>query len=93
MTFRNALEDLGYRVAEERRRVGLTQAAFAERVGIEVRVLQYIEGGKQATTLQTLYDLAVALDVDLMTLFRPPRQRPRRKPGRPRSSSKGRRSP
>ena len=86
MTFAQVLSDLGRRVAEERRRRGLTQAQLAEKTGVELRIIQHIEAGTRASVTRSLYDLAMGMGVTLSSLFKSPRSRPPRRPGRPRTA-------
>ncbi|MBX3226136.1 MAG: helix-turn-helix transcriptional regulator [Labilithrix sp.] len=74
--------DLGQRLIELRRQRGLTQDALAELTGIDTRDLRRIEAGAN-TTVHTLVGLAVALDVPIIELFRPPTTVTKRAPGRP----------
>ncbi len=80
-----ALRDLGLRVAELRAERHLTQANLAEAVGVSLRYLQAVEGGKQNLKVLTLERFALALDVGMLELFRRPTIRPRG-PGRPRKA-------
>ena len=78
--------DVGRCIAELRRERGLTQEAFAERLGIGANALQRIELGRQNLTIRSLVRLANGLGVPLARLFKAPRSRAVR-PGRPRSTS------
>lgn len=63
----------------------LTQAEFAEDVGVSLRYLQSVEGGEENLTVSSLASLAKALDVGIADLFvlpttpRPRRGRPKKK--------------
>ncbi len=74
--------DVGARVAELRKGHGLTQAALAERLKVNMRHVQAIEHGQENLTLGSLGKLAHALDVEVRALFEAPQPRTRR-PGRP----------
>lgn len=77
------LIDIGRRVAELRAAKGLTQAQFAEVLGVDVTHLQKIEGGRLNVTVRTMVTLAAALELrGLAELFAPPASREVR-PGRP----------
>ncbi|MCB9543680.1 MAG: short-chain fatty acyl-CoA regulator family protein [bacterium] len=56
---------LGTKVRALRRREKLTQAAFAERLGISPSYLALIEGGRRPLTAPLLIKLASAFEVDL----------------------------
>lgn len=84
------LFDMGRRVAELRASRGISQEAFAERAGVDVKDLQKIEGGKLNVTVRTLVTLASALELrGVGELFAEPasrevrRGRPRKRPGGP----------
>lgn len=76
-------ERLGRCAAEARRELGLTQAEFAEQVGVTPNYIARVEGGHENLTLDSVEKLAAALSVDAQRLFRVPRG-PAPKPGRPR---------
>ena len=54
---------LGSRVAEARKRLGLSQVALAGRVGISRATMVGIESGKQGVPVHTLVGIAHALGV------------------------------
>lgn len=58
-------------LAELRKRKGLTQAALAERMGVEQPTIQRWEGGKREPNLTQLIELAAILDVDLSVIIDP----------------------
>lgn len=64
---------MGYldRLAGLRKRKGLTQAALAERMGVEQPTIQRWEKGKREPDLGQLISLAAALDVDPSALIDP----------------------
>lgn len=82
---------LGLRLAELRRRQGLSQEALAERAGLHRNYVGLIEHAKRRASLDALASLARELDVTLAEFFEPfdthfrrerPRQRARtRRPG------------
>ena len=79
------MKDVGRRLAELRRDLGLTQEQLAERLRMEANNLQRIELGMQNLTLRTLVRLANELEVKPGALFEPPRSRVVRR-GRPPSA-------
>lgn len=62
---------LGVNVARLRRDAGLTLRALAARSGLHLRHIQKIQRGDNNTTLDTLAQLATALDVDPAELLAP----------------------
>lgn len=76
--------DVGRRVAELRRKQGLTQAEIAEVVDVTVAYFARIEGGRENLTIESLAKLAGALSVRVSELFRAPRSRTVKR-GRPKS--------
>lgn len=63
---------LGERLAQLRRRRGMTQEALAERSGVSVSVIRKLERGERDSAgLSTLRKLASALGVPTMELFTP----------------------
>lgn len=63
---------LGERIAQLRRRRGMTQEALAERSGVSISVIRKLERGERDSAgLSTLRKLASALDVPTMELFAP----------------------
>jgi transcriptional regulator with XRE-family HTH domain len=86
------VRDVGRRIAEVRAAKGLTQERFAEAMGIELRNVQRLEGGRANITLSTLARVARALGVLPTALLETPasrvtvRGRPRRPADRQRVS-------
>lgn len=76
------LRDLGLRLAELRAAKGLTQATLAEEVGVSLRYVQAIEGGRQNLKVLSLSRFADALGTSMADLFCKPKTR-KRGPGRP----------
>lgn len=60
---------LGARIKEIRKRVELSQDRLAEKVGIESKYLSRIEVGKRRPSLETLENIADALQVEIKELF------------------------
>jgi transcriptional regulator with XRE-family HTH domain len=79
------LRDLGLRLKELRTARALTQAVLAEQVGVSLRYVQAVEGGRQNLKVLTLERFAVALAVPLAEVFTAPTT-PAARPGRPRQS-------
>lgn len=79
------VRDVGRRVSELRADRGLTQAAFAEVLGLTTKHVQKIELGELNMTIRSLSRLADNLDVGIGELFEPPKSRQirRGRPGRP----------
>jgi transcriptional regulator with XRE-family HTH domain len=76
------LLNVGRRVAELRIARKLTQEELAERAEVSARYIQRIERGRENLTLVTVANLAKALGVEVVSLFRKAKGRPSR-PGRP----------
>jgi transcriptional regulator with XRE-family HTH domain len=60
---------VGMRVRERRCELGMTQQKLAEAVGVTFQQLQKYEGGKNRITAGRLYQLAVALGVEVGYFF------------------------
>lgn len=58
---------LGERVARLRARAGLTQEALGSRVGMRRASVASIEAGRQSVTLDQLYQLASALELESLS--------------------------
>jgi transcriptional regulator with XRE-family HTH domain len=76
------LSQVGRRIAELRRRAGLTQAELAEAMSVSIKYEQRIENGDENLTLRSLARIAIVLDVRPAALFVVSRTR-RASPGRP----------
>ena len=63
----------GSRLRQIRVAKGLTQAEVATRAHLGRTFYNQLEGGKHSTTIDRLWDLADALDVQVADLFREPR--------------------
>lgn len=75
---------LGRRVAELRRRAGMTQEELAEQVDTSARYVQQVEAGRQNLTLELMVRFANGLGVDPAALLQPLEgPAPQRRPGRP----------
>ena len=67
---RKRLKSIGYALARERKRQGLTQTQLAAMVGISGHAyISRIENGKKAPSLDRIFQLADALDVSVNYFF------------------------
>lgn len=57
------LEDVGQRIMERRKALGLTQEALAEKCDLTTQFISYAESGKRAMRPENLLKIANALDV------------------------------
>lgn len=62
------LAEVGARVRAARERAGLTQAAVGTYVGVSRASIAMVETGRAGLLIDSLLDLAVALDVPVMSL-------------------------
>lgn len=60
---------IGGKIEEIRSNKGITQEDLAIRIGISRVSLVHIEQGKQVTKVSRIYDIAIALDVELFDLI------------------------
>lgn len=58
----------GRRVREERKRLGLTQRALAQRAAMNPTYVSQIENGHRNTTLEVMVEIATALGVPVSHL-------------------------
>lgn len=79
------LKDIGRKIAEFRRALGLTQEEAAERLGMPLKNYQRVERGLQNLTVKTLVRVAAALEARAVDLFGEPASREVRR-GRPRKT-------
>jgi transcriptional regulator with XRE-family HTH domain len=63
------MKAFGKRVAELRRKRGMTQEQLAAKIDTHVTTIAFIEGGTKFVRLTTLRKLAQALDVEIKQLF------------------------
>jgi transcriptional regulator with XRE-family HTH domain len=72
---------VGENVRRTRKLRGLTQEQFAEKSGFSQQYLSSLENGRRNPSVITLYEIAVALDIQPSDLLRPPpkRSEPRRR--------------
>ncbi len=64
------MKAFGKRVSEVRKSKGVTQQQLAERIGMSVVAIAYIETGKRWARLGTLNKIASSLKVDVADLFK-----------------------
>lgn len=64
------LAEFGKRLAELRQRTDLTQTQLAEKAGVNVITVGFIEQGRQWPRISTLHSLAKALNVKVEDLFK-----------------------
>lgn len=69
-TEQKLMKSFGMRVAAVRKSRGFTQQELAERIGMSVVAIAYIETGKRWARLGTLTKIAQALQVDVSDLFK-----------------------
>lgn len=74
---------LGARIGELRAARGMTQEQASERLGMLTPNYARIEQGRANATVDTLVRIAKTFDVDLIDLFRRPKNPTRKRPGRP----------
>lgn len=73
----NSIFVSGKRMAESRRRIGLTQQVLADRAGISHSLVQKLESvPRRATTIGTLMDIASVLKVPVGILIDPSLKKP-----------------
>jgi len=61
---------IGARIRWARARNGITQETLAEESGLSRNTISLIEAGRKAARLETLNQIASALDIQLFELFR-----------------------
>ena len=57
------LKEIGQRIIERRKKLGLTQEALAERADVTAQFVSYAEAGKRAMRPENLLKIADALEV------------------------------
>ena len=67
------LDEVGKRIMERRKKLGLTQEALAEMVDITLSHMQHIENGHRNPSVKVLFQLAQCLDLSLDALVFPDR--------------------
>jgi transcriptional regulator with XRE-family HTH domain len=62
-------EQIGRRIKEARRKLGLTQEELGERAGLHYSYIGQVERGSKIPSLKTLKKIAAALNIGLDTLL------------------------
>lgn len=57
------LKNMGQRIVDRRKKLGLTQETLAEKGDISSQTISYVENGSRAMRLENLLKLALALEV------------------------------
>lgn len=57
------LDEVGKRIMERRKKLGMTQEALAEKSGVTTQFVSYAESGKRAMRPENLMKIALALGV------------------------------
>lgn len=57
------LDEVGKRIMERRKKLGMTQEALAEKSGVTTQFVSYTESGKRAMRPENLMKIALALGV------------------------------
>jgi len=57
------LKEIGQRIMEHRKKLGMTQEALAEKADVTAQFVSYAEAGKRAMRPENLLKIAAALDV------------------------------
>jgi transcriptional regulator with XRE-family HTH domain len=70
---------LGRRIAELRKRAGLTQEELAEKVGYSLDFISMVERGINAPSVERLGDFARVFGVEVADLFRTAGRKPTKK--------------
>ena len=65
------LKKFGSRIAELRRKSGLTQEKLAELVGVDRSYIGYVERGQRNPSMGVVYRIAKVIGVSLAELFKP----------------------
>ncbi len=63
-------KDIGRRLREARKFVGMTQEKLAEKADLSPNFIRLVEGGRSAPSIKTLHRLTTALGVELHDFFR-----------------------
>lgn len=64
------LKKFGFNVKLERMKQSLTQANLAEMIDVHEKYISRIETGKQNVTINTLYKLSTALNIEMYKLLK-----------------------
>lgn len=64
------MKDLGYCLAERRRRLDMTQADLAEKMGVTQQTISNMEKNPGRITMQDMYELNKILDLESFQLLK-----------------------
>jgi transcriptional regulator with XRE-family HTH domain len=70
MAQQNIYAELGQKIKNSRQGQGMTQSDLAEKAGISVSFLSFLESGKRKGSLETYFQIAASLGTDLSDLLR-----------------------
>lgn len=62
-------QQLGEKIARERKRRGMTQEDLAAKIGVQTATISNIERGETDTSVYTVYKIAEALKMHIKELF------------------------
>lgn len=62
-------QQLGEKIARERKRRGMTQEDLAAKIGVQTATVSNIERGETDTSVYTVYKIAEALKMHIKELF------------------------
>ena len=65
-----AMKDLGDCLVDRRRRLGMTQADLAEKLGVSQQTVSYMENNPGRITQEDLYELNKILNLDIPQLLK-----------------------
>lgn len=58
-------KQLGAALQRERKRQGMTQTQLAEKAGVRQQTISAVEGGKPRSELQVIFDIMMALGIEM----------------------------
>lgn len=70
MDRKNLLHQLGRQIQLHRKQLGITQEEFANKLSIDRSYMGRIEQGRINLSFIKLYELSIALEIDLSTLLK-----------------------
>jgi transcriptional regulator with XRE-family HTH domain len=70
MAPQNIYTELGLKIKNSRLNLGMTQLNLAEKAGISVSFLSFLESGKRKGSLETYFQIAASLGTDLSDLLK-----------------------
>lgn len=60
---------IGKNIAKHRKKAGLTQRQFGDKLGMSISAIQNIEYGKTDITIQRLFEIAGIFNIDISQLY------------------------